>query len=97
MKKLIILIMIMALMLLAWISFALAQPQDPAKEGKPTFYRLTPGVYVNGWPRFIITYPKDWVERRVAIGGLFSAAPSRSSFYGGRRRCILNIKPSASG
>jgi hypothetical protein len=62
MKKPIIVSMIMALTLLVWGSFAPAQPQDPTKEEKPTFYRLTPGVYVNGWPRFTITYPKDWVE-----------------------------------
>jgi hypothetical protein len=54
---------IMALTLSAWGVFALAQPQESAKEEKPTFYRLTPGVYVNGWPRLTVTYPKDWVER----------------------------------
>ena len=63
MKKLIVLSVIMALVLLEWGSFAMAQPQEPANEEKPTFYRLVPGTYVNGWPRFTITYPKDWVER----------------------------------
>jgi hypothetical protein len=47
---------------LAGSFFTPAQSQDPAKEEKPTFYRLIPGVYVNGWPRFTVTYPKDWVE-----------------------------------
>jgi len=64
MKKLIPLLLAMAVTLLAWSSFAPAQPQDPANEEKPMFYRLTPGVYVNGWPRFTITYPKDWLEMR---------------------------------
>ena len=64
MKKSIIVSVIVVLMLLAWGFFAPSHAQDPAKEEKPTFYRLTPGVYVNGWPRFTVTYPKDWVERR---------------------------------
>jgi hypothetical protein len=73
MKKPIIVSMIMAFMLLAWSSFASAQPQESTKEEKPTFYRLIPGVYVNGWPRFTVTYPKDWVERHTnpLRGGVF--------------------------
>ncbi len=39
-----------------------AYSQDTAKDNTPTFYRLVPGTYVNGWPRFIINYPKEWVE-----------------------------------
>jgi hypothetical protein len=73
MKKPIIVSMIMALMLLVGSSFAHAQLKDPATEEKPTFYRLTPGVYVNGWPRFTVTYPKDWVERRPLVIEVFRA------------------------
>jgi hypothetical protein len=62
MKKLIVVSMIMVLILLMGSSFSPAHAQDIAKEEKPTFYRLTPGVYVNGWPRFTVTYPKNWVE-----------------------------------
>ena len=69
MKKLIVVSVIMALTLLAWGSFAPAQLQNPVDEEKPTFYRLTPGVYVNGWPRFTISYPKDWVERPPGWAG----------------------------
>jgi hypothetical protein len=69
MKKLIIVSVIMALILLAGGSFTTANAQDLTKEEKPTFYRLIPGVYVNPWPRFTVTYPKDWVEKVV---GLFS-------------------------
>jgi hypothetical protein len=85
MKKLIIMLEIVAVTLLAWGFFASAQPQDPAKEEKPTFYRLTPGVYVNGWPRFTITYPKDWVEGPLVFGAVFAAAapgPVRSPRFG---------------
>jgi hypothetical protein len=52
----------MAVMLLAWGSVP-AHAQDSAKDDKPTFYHLLPGTYVNGWPRFTVHYPKDWVER----------------------------------
>jgi hypothetical protein len=64
MKKPIVVSVIMALMLLVWGLFALAHAQDPAKEEKPTFYRLTPGVYVNGWPRF--SRPRS--SKRAASG-----------------------------
>ena len=79
MKKLIVLSAIITAVVLEWSFFAPAQPQDTAKEEKPTFYRLIPGVYVNGWPRFTIRYPKDWIERRPDFGGLFRAAPSGSA------------------
>ena len=75
MKKPIVALVIIALMSLAWSFFAPAHAQDPAKEEKPTFYRLIPGVYVNGWPRFTVTYPKDWVERALVMGEVFGAAP----------------------
>jgi hypothetical protein len=75
MKKLIVLSVIMVLTLLAWGSFTPSHAQDSAKEEKPTFYHLVPGTYVNGWPRFTISYPKDWVERRPEHGarGVFQA------------------------
>jgi hypothetical protein len=84
MKKPIVVSVIMALMLLMGGFFGPAHAQDPAKEEKPTFYRLTPGVYVNGWPRFTITYPKDWVERRpdYGVGGLFRAGIPVPTVFG---------------
>jgi hypothetical protein len=54
--------------------FAPAQPQNLANEEKPTFYRLVPGTYVNGWPRFTIHYPRDWVERRTPPQEIFRAS-----------------------
>ena len=62
MKKLIPLLLSMAITLVAGGFFTQVHAQDPTKDDKPTFYRLIPGVYVNPWPRFTITYPKDWVE-----------------------------------
>jgi hypothetical protein len=79
MKKLIVVSMFMAFMLLTWSSFAPAHAQDTAKEEKPTFYRLTPGVYVNGWPRFTIHYPKDWVEKHPIFTEVFRAEAPASA------------------
>ena len=73
MKKLIFLSLIMAV-LSAVSVVAPAHAQDTAKEEKPTFYRLTPGTYVNGWPRFTISYPKDWVEEKPAVQEIFRAS-----------------------
>jgi hypothetical protein len=75
MKKPIVLSAITAVVLLAMSYFAQAHAQESAKEEKPTFYRLTPGVYVNGWPRFTVTYPKDWVERHPMPQEIFRAVP----------------------
>jgi hypothetical protein len=49
-----------------------ARAQSPAPADAPTFYRPVPGTYVNGWPRFTITYPKDWAEQRRS--NMFSEA-----------------------
>ena len=82
MKKLITLLLAIAVTLLAWSSFAPGHSQDLAKEEKPTFYRLIPGVYVNGYPRFTVRYPKDWVERRAPFPVLFRASPPGSPVMG---------------
>jgi hypothetical protein len=77
MKKLIVVSVIMAVMFLTWGSVAPACAQDSTKDDKPTFYHLVPGTYVNGWPRFTMTYPKDWVERPpMGAGSVFRAYAS---------------------
>jgi hypothetical protein len=80
-KPIVVVLVVMAVMLLTGSSFVPAHAQDIAKEEKPTFYRLTPGVYVNGWPRFTLTYPKDWVERHLSIlsGEVFRVSPPGSA------------------
>jgi hypothetical protein len=62
MEKLIVLAMIMAVMLLGAVFPAPAHAQTPANDLKPTFISPTPGLYVNGWPAFTVSYPKEWVE-----------------------------------
>ena len=74
MKKLIVLALIMAVMVLV---AALAHAQSPANDVKPTFISPTPGLYVNGWPAFTVTYPKEWVEITVQGGAVFSAGVSQ--------------------
>jgi hypothetical protein len=76
MKKLILLSLIMAGMVLMAGFSTPARSQGPAHDEKPTFYRLTPGTYVNGWPRFTMTYPKDWIEQPPLPMKMFRAAPS---------------------
>jgi hypothetical protein len=64
MKKVIIVSVIIVLILLAGSVFSPSYAQAPAPSDIPTFYRPTPGLYVNGWPRFTVRYPKEWVEYR---------------------------------
>ena len=74
MRKSIVLSVAMVLLLLAGTSSISSSAQDTANDQTPTFYRLVPGTYVNGWPRFTITYPKEWVERRPAGRGVFQVS-----------------------
>jgi hypothetical protein len=75
MKKLIVLAIIMAVMVLV---AALAHAQTPANDLKPTFISPTPGLYVNGWPPFTVSYPKEWVEMpHLAPACVFTAGVPR--------------------
>jgi len=58
MKKRVFISVATTLLLLA-NSFSPAPAQEASKADTPTFYRLVPGTYVNGWPRFTIHYPKE--------------------------------------
>ena len=77
MKKLIVLAIIMAVILLV---AALAQAQSPANDLKPTFISPTPGLYVNGWPAFTVSYPKEWVERPPVPDILFYRRATPTGF-----------------
>jgi hypothetical protein len=74
MKKLIIPTMVMAVMLLV---AALAHAQAPAIDLKPTFISPTPGLYVNGWPAFTVSYPKEWGELLPGPGTVLEVAGTR--------------------
>jgi hypothetical protein len=68
MRKVIILSVFRVPMLLAGTVFTAAHAQAPDTDGKPTFYRLTTGIYVSSRLRFTVTYPKDWLERPTTPG-----------------------------
>jgi len=49
---------------------ALATP--PAKEESwPSLTASIPGLYVNGWPGFTLTYPENWIEVTPEVGEVF--------------------------
>lgn len=73
MKKLIVVLLTTAIMLLVGSFSAFTQAQSPASQAKPTFLAPTPGTYVHGWPAFTVSFPKDWVEQ----------PPGRGTGYGG--------------
>ena len=74
MKRLGILSLLTA-MLLAGGVLSPAHAQTPPNDLKPTFISPTLGLYVNGWPPFTVTYPKEWVEVPPAGPGcVFMAA-----------------------
>ena len=74
MKKLIVLAILMAVMVLV---AALTHAHSPANDLKPTFISPTPGLYVNGWPPFTVSYPKEWVEMPNYMGDVFVAGMAR--------------------
>jgi hypothetical protein len=74
MNKPFVLSVMTAVILLVGSVFTPVFAQSPTSSDAPTFYRPIPGTYVNGWPRFTIHYPKDWVERRVNFGGVVFGA-----------------------
>lgn len=86
MKKLIVVLLITAIMLLVGSFSAFTQAQSPVSQVKPTFLAPIPGTYVHGWPAFTVSYPKDWVEQppRTGAGGVGEvfrvAAPDSKPF-----------------
>jgi hypothetical protein len=71
MKRLTTPSVMIVLVLLAGSVIAPSRAQAPTTDDTPTFYRLVPGTYVNGWPRFTISYPKEWVEYRPQVNTVF--------------------------
>jgi hypothetical protein len=80
MKKL-ILIPATAGLLLLTSSLAPSYAQPAANPDTPTFYHLVPGTYVNGWPRFTVHYPKEWIELRPGPVQLFRAGAPGPARY----------------
>jgi len=77
MKQLIVFSMLLAVMLLATGISTPTHAQSPTTDLKPTFMSPTPGLYVNGWPAFTVSYSKEWVELPLRIGPVFRAGVAR--------------------
>jgi hypothetical protein len=73
MKKLVRSVVIVLILLVVRV-ITPAYPQAPTPSDTPTFYHPTPGTYVNGWPRFTVHYPKEWVERRPMANETYRAS-----------------------
>ena len=82
MKKLVVLSLMMAgIVLMAGFSTP-AHAQTPPNDLKPTFLSPTPGLYVNGWPAFTVSYPREWEEvSPTGPASVFMAAAARPDSY----------------
>jgi len=65
--------------------------QTPAPDLKPTFISQTPGLYVNGWPAFTVSYPKEWVEVAPYPGQVYRAGGTRPGLPWGIHMPIIGI------
>jgi hypothetical protein len=78
MRKLIVLSLFTAVMLWGMGMSVPTHAQTLDTDLKPTFISPTPGLYVNGWPPFTLSYPKEWVEIPLTgPAGVFMAAAVR--------------------
>ena len=82
MKRLIILPLLTIVLLGVGFLVAPAHAQVPPNDLKPTFLSPTPGLYVNGWPAFTVSYPKEWEEVPPAgPASVFMAVAARPDSY----------------
>jgi hypothetical protein len=92
MKRLIAASLLTALVLSTGGFLTLTHAQTPqAADLKPTFVSRTPGLYVNGWPAFTVSYPKEWEEMVPRPYGVFRAGAARPDLSPGSRLPSLNI------
>jgi hypothetical protein len=69
--------MVTALLLLTSGIPAVTCAQSPSTDPKPTFLSPTPGLYVNGWPPFTVSYPKEWVALPPVTGEVYRGGGTR--------------------
>jgi hypothetical protein len=94
MRKLIFASLITAGMVLLTGGFStLVYAQNSGPDLKPTFISPTPGLYVNGWPAFTVSYPKEWVELPLGPGSAFRAGTPRGDSPA-VPAVVVNIQPS---
>jgi hypothetical protein len=93
MRRSIVLSVATVFLLLAGTSAISSSAQDAANDQTPTFYRLVPGTYVNGWPRCTVHYPKDWPERFPAPQEIFRAGAPDTPAPGGSSAFLFVFAP----
>jgi len=91
MRKPVVFCMVTVLLLLTSGIPAVTHAQSPATDLKPTFISPTPGLYVNGWPAFTVSYPKEWVEQVPGPLSVFRVGAPRSDLPSGIGPPGLNI------
>jgi hypothetical protein len=91
MQRPIIVCLLSALMPLAGSLPSLTLAQSPATDMKPTFISPTPGLYVNGWPAFTVTYPKEWMELRGLSGEVYRVGGIRPGLPPGLHMPIFTV------
>jgi hypothetical protein len=94
MKTPIALSLVVAFLLFGGSTIVPSYAQAPTSDNTPTFYRLVPGTYVNGWPRFTVKYPKEWVEERPAVGEVFRVGTGPQPPF---NDCRINVNPAPAG
>jgi hypothetical protein len=77
MKRPIVVSFLAALLLLTGSFLALTYGQSPGTDLKPTFISPTPGLYVNCWPAFTVSYPKEWVVLPPVTGQVYRVGGTR--------------------
>jgi hypothetical protein len=77
MKRLIVASLLTAFMLSTGGFLTLTHAQSPGADLKPTFISRIPGLYVNGWPAFTVSYPREWKELVPGINGVLRVGVPR--------------------
>jgi hypothetical protein len=90
MNKLFAASLLTALVLLTGGFLTLSRAQAPGTDLKPTFISPTPGLCVNGWPPFTVSYPKEWVEVSQMPGNVCRIEGSRPGLLPGTHLPILS-------
>jgi hypothetical protein len=91
MKRFILVSLLIALILSTGGFPTLTHGQSPGTDLKPSFISRIPGLYVNGWPPFTVSYPKEWVELVPGPLGVFRAGVPRPDLPSTMHLPSLNI------
>jgi hypothetical protein len=91
MKRPITAALLTVLMLLTGGFVALAHAQSPGTDLRPTYLSPIPGLYVNGWPPFTVTYPKEWETVPPVSAEVFRSRGTLAGLLPGSYQFLLAI------